>query len=179
VTTSRRKTASRKMQWFKHHNNFRNTPAMRMIADYLGDKGVAAAYRLFEVMCEQCGSGEDFKPTLILIPPRDLSWLGRELLLPTEDETYGIGTLPATDEETQKVLNVFAKAGLIIQEKAMVRRGFRDGAGNITTREVPFDSITVPGLVENVDEWTQRKRTAISKAMAHSGKKKVTLGTPK
>src|SRR5579863_28756 len=99
------------MQWFKHHNDFRNTAAMKRIGQSLGDRGIAAAYRLLEVMCEQCGSGASYNPVLTLEPPHDMNWLGHEIFFPDEMEAYNSGI---STKETQEYIENFACSGLIM-----------------------------------------------------------------
>jgi len=165
------------MQWCKLHNNFRNTPAMKSIAKGMGERGVAAAYRLLEVMTERCGSGERYNPTLVLEPPCDADWLAGELFIPDPLEPYDGGI---TADEVLKCLDGFASNGLIYLGEESRTRIFR----NATTkrdepRSVRYPSITLIDFEEHLDEWTERKRSAIQKVMAESGKKRITLGTQK
>jgi hypothetical protein len=164
------------MQWFKHHNNFRNSPAMLAIADSLGERGVAAAYRLLEVMCEQCGAGDNYNPVLTLAPPRDALWLGREIFIPNPEEPYDNGI---SKKETFDALEGFACASLISLSEELCDRSVKDGSGKWIPTKISFPAIRLLGFEEKLDEWTERRRRAVSKAMAKSGKTKVTLGTRK
>jgi hypothetical protein len=149
---------------------------MQSIERSLGERGVAAAYRLLEVMCAQCGSGEDYKPVLVLMPPRDLLWLGKEIFIPNPEEPYDGGI---TGEETKDFLEAFACAELIQMSSELTDRIVKDESGKWTPIKIAFTAVKLVGFEEKLDEWTERRRRAVSKAMAKSGKTKVTLGTRK
>jgi hypothetical protein len=160
------------MLWFKHHNNFRNNPSMKVIKKHLGDAGIAGAYRLLEVICERCGTGEEFNPVLTLGGATDKRWLGEEVLLPTNAEEFG-GVGFITQKEIDDFLSTCAFAGLI-------ERGSWSGPGRTwdDTKQgwvdgtVTLETITVPGLYNMADETTRKYR-------AYAKKNFRGLGTPK
>src|SRR5260370_31135620 len=83
------------MQWFKHHNNFRNSPAMKHVESEMGDIGVAAVYRLYEVFTERFGVDNNFTGSLTLSPPFSEQWLASELLRrPWDAENNRFGDAP-------------------------------------------------------------------------------------
>jgi hypothetical protein len=147
------------MLWFKHKGTFRNSPPMRYIADALGDRGVAAAYRLYEVMTERFGLDDDFSGTIVLSRPLTLRWLGREIATPTKDGANCYDPTLVTDEEVLKLLAVFHEAQLIdltsqVDESIIVGDdGVEKEAG-----QHRFYSITVTSFRKDcADETMQRK----------------------
>jgi hypothetical protein len=167
------------MQWFKHHNNFRNSPPMINIAECLGDRGVVAAYRLYEVMAEQCGSGADFDPVLVLVPPRDLYWLARELLIPIpEGEDYGDGVTPGA---VSKILDCFRNSNLIYVHSVEQPRVFTKPDGTFETRTVKFQAIELRGFAAATDEYTSKELARLAKRGVNlkPGTKRLALATPK
>jgi hypothetical protein len=166
------------MQWFKHHNDFRRSPAMKRIGESLGDRGIAAAYCLLEVMCEQCGSGANYSPVLVLEPPHDVNWLGHEIFFPDEMEAYNAGI---TIKETESVLSNFVCSGLIyLDEKRCGRTVQNEKTGKWETKEIVFPTIELIGFEERLDEWTEREiKKARKTGIVKPGTPRVTLATMK
>jgi hypothetical protein len=155
------------MLWFKHKGTFRNSPPMLYIADMLGDRGVAAAYRLYEVMTERFGLDDDYSGTIVLSRPLTLRWLGREIATPTEKGTNHYDPSLVSDEEVLKLLIVFHEAQLIdltSQETAALEVG--DDGVEKEAGTARFYSITVPSFRKDcADETMQRKANKHKKGL--------------
>src|ERR1700758_3817570 len=105
------------MQWFKHPNDFRNDPRLRVIEKRLGEAGYARALKLFEIVAERGGKADKFVPVLDLNSVcTDSDWLAEQLRI--------------TSEELQKTLETFATVELIDLKdwrKQIVRIPHMDG----------------------------------------------------
>lgn len=159
------------MLWFRHNNDMRHRPEMKSIATRLGAHGVAAAYRLLEVWCDHCGSGENFNPTMTLGGPRNLQWLADEILLPDEtcdEETacteVGYGDNDQILRETlaqrsaerlQRYLDVFELCGLI-EQGTVTQNGWRVENGKRITGQLEFKTITLLAADGILDSFTSR-----------------------
>jgi hypothetical protein len=150
------------MQWFKHKGTFRNSPAMRYVAEVAGDRGVAAAYRLYEVMTERFGVDDDYSGSLMLSRPLTLRWLGREITTKPfdEDNAYYYDPTAVEDADVLKLLATFHDAGLILLT-SKVTPTVRTGEDGVEVGDKPerFYTITVPGFATDcADEYTARRR---------------------
>ena len=148
------------MRWFKHSGTFRNSPPMKYIQRTIGEHGVAAAYRLFEVMTERYGVDNDFSGSLILSPPTTELWLAQEICTPDPDHEDSYGRGHVSDEQLQKYLGIFHGAGLIIYDtvtdhNGQTQRG--DGSWGPADSPLVFKRITVPNFRDQADEYTARK----------------------
>jgi hypothetical protein len=162
------------MKWYKHHSDFRQSPAMKYVAEQLGDQGVAGVYRLWEVFAQRFGANDDFSGSITLSPPFTDRWLAQEILMPrfSEDEVQeayrDLNEVPI--EQLNKFLQVCAQAGLIeiaiFKSKASVRKddGSKEDVGEST-----FRKLTIPGFEDLQDDWSARRG---------SRKKSAALSTP-
>ena len=139
------------MLWFKHWHNLRNSPPMKYIRAVKGDEGVAAAYRLLEVMTERCGSGANFNPILMLAPPYTEHWLACEILTPDEDYMAEPSTKQLTD-----MLDVFETGGLIQLGNETGQGRIKDKDGKWQPGEVTFTTLELCNFEEMQDTWTAR-----------------------
>ncbi len=148
------------MQWFKHHSNFRNSPALKYIDDIMGDQGVAAVYRLYEVMTERFGVDNNFTGSLFLSPPYSETWLAEEILRADDD---GYDRSP-TAKELRRFLAECETAGIVQIKREMsgVSRTQDDGSNKETGEQREWWTITIPGFAGLADEYTARKRTSRS-----------------
>lgn len=150
------------MQWFRHNNNFRNRPEMRYITNALGAHGSSAAYRLLEVLCDLCGSGEKFNPTLVLGSPYTPGWLANEILLPdetddTEADELGNAYADRSVERLKRFLSVFEGASLIaVGEIHQQGRVQQDDGKWVVKDDVAFMTITLLCADGLLDAWTSR-----------------------
>jgi len=141
------------MKWFKHDSDFRQRPCMKFIQRRLGSEGVAAAYRLLEVMAESFRKNDNPDGTLRLAPPYTELWLADELGLIEDD---GYGDYPSTKKLLQ-VLAIFNQVQFIaVSEKTENGSEYADD-GTVKPCKVTWRTITVPGFVGMVDEYTARK----------------------
>lgn len=147
------------MQWFKHHSNFRNSPALKHLDSVMGDRGVAAVYRLYEVFTERFGVDNNFTGSLFLSPPYSESWLAEEILR-ADDDGY---VRKPTIKELKYFLGECETAG-IIELKRQVSEVFEvseeDGATKPTGKQHEWLTVTIPGFAALADEYTARKRTS-------------------
>jgi hypothetical protein len=149
------------MQWFKHHNNFRNTPAMRYIASQEGAAGIAAVYRLYEVFTERFGVDNDFSGSITLQPPTTLAWLGTELFLPEEsDNPYSSGLEDRSSDDVLKFLGYCEYAGIITIERheGEVWRLDEKGVSSATGTKQVWTTLTIPGFAALADVYSARKK---------------------
>jgi hypothetical protein len=155
------------MQWFKHHNNFRRSPAMQQVAILMGDRGVAAVYRLYEVFTERFGVDNNFTGSLHLYNTTLETWLANEILIPPPDEDWGpfLSVAAARERLTdlKRFLGVCSDAGLIelsIDESEVWESDDDDGTHKVKSNERhKWMTITIPGFAALADEYTARKRT--------------------
>ncbi|MGD1080385.1 MAG: hypothetical protein ABR881_18855 [Candidatus Sulfotelmatobacter sp.] len=147
----------RYMKWFKHDSDFRQRPYMKFVRRRLGAEGVAAAYLLLEVMAESFRKDVNEVGTLTLSVPYTEQWLAEELGL-FEEDPYGGADYPSV-KKLKQILNVFHQAGFI-------RLAYIEDDGTTLTDEdtiestkCKFTTITVPGFVGMVDEYTARRVT--------------------
>jgi hypothetical protein len=150
------------MLWFRHNNDFRSTPQMKFITKALGAHGGLAAYRLLEVVCERCGSGEKYDARIVLAPPYTEEWLANEILLPDEDDPdnneYDTSAQP-TVKRLRRYMDIFYQAGFVLP-------GSHTGAGkmkNVETglwedTEATFATVEIVGFDGLMDAWTARKK---------------------
>jgi hypothetical protein len=145
------------MLWFKHHNNFRNSPSMKWIKKRLGDAGVAAAYRLLEVICERCGTGEEFNPVLTLQGATSKMWLAEEILTPENGDSYSDGFV--TEEQLDGFLAVCERSGLV-ERTTWEGDGstWDDDKGVWVPGKVVLEQINIPSMFNLLDEHTARER---------------------
>jgi len=158
------------MKWFKHHSDFRQTPAMSYIAEELGDMGVAGVYRLYEVFAQRFGANDDFSGTLLLQPPFTERWLAQEILTPRlsdaeiENPYTDVHAVPI--EQLNRFLKVCVEAGIlkITTETCSASQIQPDGTlkqiGDHTWRR-----LAIPGFADLKDEWAGRSRLK-SKALS-------------
>jgi hypothetical protein len=151
----------KKMQWFKHHGSFRNKPQMKYVSSLLGDHGVAAAYRLFEVMTERFGVDNDFSGSLLLSPPFTEHWLAQEICTPDEGHENQYHPTLVSVEQLHLYLSTFDGAGLIVYDTETGPGRAQDDKGTWqpTPEPLTFKRITLPGFVDLADEYTARKKS--------------------
>jgi hypothetical protein len=162
------------MKWYKHHSDFRQSPAMKYVAEQLGDQGIAGVYRLYEVFAQRFGVNDDFSGSITLQPPFTDRWLAQEILMPrfSEDEVQeayrDLNLVPI--EQFNRFLRVCATAELIeietFKSNATVRK---DDGSKEDTGEHTFRRLTIPGFSDLQDDWSSR---------SSSRKKSVALSTP-
>jgi len=142
------------MQWFKHHNNFRNTPAMQYVQNQLGSAGVAGVYRLYEVFTERFAVDNDFSGSILLSPPTSEIWLVNEVL-PSDDPRERGSTL----KELMHFLAICENAGIVELEKhesdCLTMQD--DGSQKVTGKKV-WATVTIPGFAALADEYSTRKQ---------------------
>lgn len=149
------------MLWFKHANNFRNTPGMKYVAEQLGDHGVAGVYRLYEVFTQRFAVNNDFSGTLVLSPPFTARWLAQEILTPyppgDDDVDYNPHEVPP--DQLTLFLSVCADAQLITLDHPVLATGLRQEDGTLKDAGVQkWTRITIPGFVGLADEYTARSK---------------------
>lgn len=143
------------MKWFKHDSDFRQRPYMKFIQRRLGAEGVAAAYRLLEVMAESLGKDDNTAGTLTLSPPYTDLWLADELGL-YEGDSYS-ADYPSVKKLNQ-FLNVFQLTRFVeLGETTVDGVEISEDEGKLSATKVSFRTITVPGFVRMIDEYTARK----------------------
>jgi hypothetical protein len=149
------------MQWFKHHGSFRNKPQMKYVSNILGEHGVAAAYRLFEVMTERFGVDNDFSGSIILSPPFTEHWLAQEICTPDADHANKYHPTLVSVEQLNLYLSTFDGAGLIVYDTVTGAGSRQDEKGMWQDAPTPmtFKRIRVPGFVDLADEYTARKKS--------------------
>jgi hypothetical protein len=162
------------MKWYKHHSDFRQSPAMKYVAEQLGDQGVAGVYRLYEVFAQRFALNDDFSGSITLSPPFTERWLAQEILLPCLSEEQvqeayrDLNQVPI--EQLNRFLKVCATAGLIEIEtftsKASIRK---DDGSKENVGEDKFRCLTIPGFSDLQDSWSSR---------SSSRKKSDALSTP-
>jgi hypothetical protein len=157
------------MKWYKHQSDFRRSPAMLHVQDMLGDYGVAAAYRLYEVFAQRFGINDDFTGTIMLSPPFSETWLAREILTYDydDDNTDDDGKFQNPEAKLLYFLGVCESAGLITQSKqeSAVLHLQNDGTQKVTGKKV-WTTITIPGFASLKDDWTGTKKATRSKALS-------------
>jgi len=138
---------------------------MQHVAMVMGDRGVAAVYRLYEVFTERFGVDNNFTGTLCLSPPYSETWLTNEILLPTAEqvqEPYSDGH--ATTRDLREFLGVCVDAGLIelkVDESEVWQRAEDDGTKNVASgKKHRWLTVTIPGFCALADEYSSRKRTS-------------------
>jgi len=155
------------MQWFKHHSNFRNSPAMKHIAGIYGDKGVAAVYRLYEVCAERFGIDNDFSGSILLSPPTSEHWLLSEVLLDDwMQDSFDYDNEPCTEMDSPTIKNLMEflceceNAGIVRLEKTedYVWKNI-DGVSTKTDEKKVWTRVIIPGFAELSDVWTARKKS--------------------
>lgn len=146
------------MQWFKHHHNFRNTPAMRHIDNILGDEGTAAVYRLYELFTERFAVDNNFSGSVLLSPPTSEGWLASEILRRPfgDDNQYNDGP---TTKQLMHFLGVCEQAGIVTlaREETPVVQLQEDGTQKVGGKRV-WTTVTIPGFAELADEYSARKK---------------------
>jgi len=146
------------MLWFKHTNNFRNTPAMKYVSSLLGEHGVAAAYRLWEVMTERYGLNNNFSGSIILSPPLSEHWLAQEICTPDADHENTYHPTLVSKEQLHKYLGVFHEAGLIVYDTITGPGQVPvDGVWVDSPTPLTFKRLTIPNFQGQADEYTARK----------------------
>jgi hypothetical protein len=150
------------MQWFKHHNNFRNTPKMQYVQNVLGSAGIAGVYRLYEVFTERFGIDNNFSGSLLLSPPTSEIWLTNEVLPSDDPRERGSGL-----KELHHFLAVCEQAEIITLEKreSSIENIEEDGSRKITGTKV-WTTVTIPGFADLADVYSARKKN--SKALETS-----------
>jgi hypothetical protein len=149
------------MQWFKHHNNFRNSPAMKHVESEMGDTGVAAVYRLYEVFTERFGVNNDFTGSLLLSPPFSEQWLATELLRrPWDPENNRYGDAPKV-ADLLFFLGVCETAGIVTLERVVdgISKVDKDtGEHKDTGENKTWVTVTIPEFAALADEYNTNKR---------------------
>jgi hypothetical protein len=156
------------MQWFKHHNNFRNTPAMQYVEQMLGASGVASVYRLYEVFTERFGVDnthtEAFSGSLKLAAPTSEQWLCTQILFTTQEFNEADGeeyTAYPQVADLKQFLTVCETAGIITIKREKLdsfeiqRDGSKKSVGN---RE--WLTITIPEFAQLADVYSARKKNS-------------------
>jgi hypothetical protein len=127
---------------------------MKQIQNRLGAEGVAAVYRLFEVMTEHFGRCAKNQAVLTLEPPYSEFWLAEELGVMDDDHFYGRSP---DIKQLRKFLSEFEHTGLIDLSED-TRDGYElQGDGSKKPKPVTFLTITLPNFAGLVDEYTARK----------------------
>jgi hypothetical protein len=149
------------MQWFKHHGAFRNKPQMKYVSNALGEHGVAAAYRLFEVMTERFGVDNDFSGSIILSPPFTEHWLAQEICTPDAEHENKYHPTHVSVEQLHQYLSTFHGAGLIVYDSVTSdgQTQSEDGSWGPSPGPLTFKRITLPGFADLADEYTARKKS--------------------
>jgi hypothetical protein len=146
------------MQWFKHHNNFRNTPAMRYIDQMLGDEGTAGVYRLYEVFTERFAVDNDFSGGLLLSPPTSEQWLADEVLRRPEGDDNPYGNGPSL-KQLQYFLSVCERAGIVsLKRQESACFSLQDDGTTEEDGKNVWTTVTIPGFADLADEYASRKK---------------------
>jgi len=67
------------MRWYKHLAGARHNPKLRKLEKDYGEGAYSRWFKLLEMICEQGGSGEDFRPRISLKDPHTgVDWLADE-----------------------------------------------------------------------------------------------------
>jgi hypothetical protein len=156
------------MQWFKHHNNFRNTAKLKHIEKVLGDAGVAAVYRLYEVFTERFGVDDNFTGSITLSAPFSEQWLASEILRrPWHQESNPYGDEPKV-EDVLYLLGECEQAGIVqlTREVATIARvdpktGETKESGDTKT----WTTVTIPGFAELADVYQHRREVKRNRAL--------------
>jgi hypothetical protein len=149
------------MQWFKHFSNFRNSPAMKFMAEQLGDHGVAGVYRLYEVFAERFAINNDFSGSLVLSPPFTEHWLAQEVLTPhpaKEANSYHPTLVPL--EQLTEFLQTCHLAGIIQLDHVSDESSIKQPDGTFKGDGVKrlWTVVTIPEFAALADEYSVRKR---------------------
>jgi len=157
------------MKWYKHHSDFRRSPSMLHIQDLLGDYGVAAAYRLYEVFAQRFGLNDDFTGTIMLSPPFSEIWLAREILTYSydDDNEDEDGKFQSPEKKLMYFLGVCEQAGLITlnKEEFDVVNLQNDGSQKVTGKKV-WTTVTIPNFAALKDDWSSTNSKKKSKALS-------------
>jgi hypothetical protein len=149
------------MLWFRHNKDMRHRPEMTYITRQLGVHGVVAAYRLLEVWCDLCGSGEKMSATLTLANARNMQWLANEILLPDGDDERevdenGVPYPNRSLARLEQYLTEFEMAGLIEQGTAFGPGWNVVDGKKIVGDTLEFKTITLLAAEGLLDAWTSR-----------------------
>jgi hypothetical protein len=130
----------------------------------MGDRGVAAVYRLYEVFTERFGVDNNFTGTLRISPPYSEQWLANEILTPSEEDREAPYFSGHSDtDELRDFLGVCDVAGLIelkVTEAEVYQAAEDDGTQTVATgKKHKWMTVTIPGFALLADEYTARKRT--------------------
>jgi hypothetical protein len=134
---------------------------MKYIAGELGDRGVAAVYRLYEVFTERFGVDDDFSGSLFLSPPFSEQWLANEIFTPSDDERmqpYFSGNSDA--DELPGFLSICETAGIIElkrQESEALTMNEETGVNEPTGKTRVWLTVTIPGFAKLSDVYAHRK----------------------
>src|SRR5439155_2128669 len=149
------------MLWFKHHSNFRNSPQIKLIQSRLGCEGVAAVYRLNEVMTEHFGRTVRNEPVLTLSSPYSEWWLAEELYVYNdrdEDNQHDNGAPEPDVKKLRKFLAIFQQAGIIVYRVEKGPGATTDGEGAVVVKkDLSFTTIRLLNFAGQVDEYNQKK----------------------
>ncbi len=110
----------------------------------------------------QCGSGENWKPTLRLEGAHSEQWLANEILLPDPDDddetdTYGRPGVNRSTKRLAEFLTTFELAGLV-QMGTETTPGWKIVDGKKQTSDaMEFTTITLLNADGILDAWTARK----------------------
>ena len=162
------------MKWYKHHSDFRTSPGMKYIASQLGDHGVAAVYRLYEVFTQRFGLNDDYSGSILLSPPFTNEWLAQEILTPVlsdeqiQEPYRDLNEVPLT--QLDAFLQVCSVAGLlqITFEQKSSSQVQLDGSRKDTGVQ-SWRRLTIPGFSDLKDNWSdenQRKKRTKSMALS-------------
>lgn len=156
------------MQWFKHHNNFRNTAKLKHIEKVLGDAGVAAVYRLYEVFTERFGIDDDFTGSIMLSAPFSEQWLASEILRrPWDSEENPYGDEPKV-EDLLYFLGECATAGIVVLTREVASIALVDtktGETKDSSKEKTWVTVTIPGFAELADVYQHRREVKRNRAL--------------
>src|SRR2546426_4373847 len=149
------------MLWFKHHSTFRNSPQIKLIQSRLGAEGVAAVYRLYEVMTEHFGRTVKNEPVLTLSSPYSEWWLAEELYVysdPDEDNPYDNGAPEPDVSKLRKFLRQFEQAGIIVYRVEKGPGTTTDDDGTVVEKkDLSFTTIRLLNFAGQVDEYHQKQ----------------------
>jgi hypothetical protein len=160
------------MQWFKHHNNFRNSPAMQHVEQVLGASGVASVYRLYEVFTERFGVDngftDPFSGSLLLAPPTSEQWLVSQILFSHQEEqgTEDEYTAYPTIKDLRYFLRTCETARIITIKRE--RKGSTQIESDGTSKnagEQEWWTITIPEFAKLSDVYAHRQSVAKNKAL--------------
>lgn len=154
------------MRWFKHFADTRRNPKVRAIERGLGEAGYARAIKLLEVVAQNCGAGEKFKPRLDLRKPiTNETWLAEEL-----------GVEVKALEETLKIFSAvgfidtkaFEHRVISIPQMLEYRDEWSARSSRATHEQLPSDSGLTPPRVRGKSQRSDSDSEVEAEKESHS-----------